>query len=163
MEQISKDDALKILIFYKPYPSHMVSEPLEAMLYGICEISIGPLFANLGKSARNNTPKTLTGWYNVYDSEEAYRTVGQIKVSSSNSIIASNTLKTDISLYISELPMSTRHMGPFEEKGSVIIKQPRASVDKSTLRCLISYRIIIHPTEKGILQLTGERQLNIRV
>ena len=151
MEQLSKDDALKILIFYKPYPNHIVNEPLEPMLYGICEISIGPLFANLGKSARNNTPKTLTGWYNVYDTEEAYRTVGQIKVSSSDSLVFPNAIKTDISLYISELPMSTRHVGPFEEKGSVIIRQPRTSVYESTLRYLISYRLTTHHTEKDKL------------
>ncbi len=79
IESVSKEDTLKILIFYTSGQVQMFAQPEEMTLYGICEVDFSKLFSNKG-SARPNVPKTLTGWYNVYDPDDGYMTVAQVKV-----------------------------------------------------------------------------------
>ena len=52
------------------------------LLYGVCEVNFDKLLTSTGKpiSNWNNPPKTLTGWYNVYDPDDTELAVGQLKV-----------------------------------------------------------------------------------
>jgi len=83
IERISKEDTLKIFIFYTSQQNLQVyNQTSEMLLYGICEVNFDKLLSNTGKSASHwtNPPKTLTGWYNVYDPDDSELTVGQLKV-----------------------------------------------------------------------------------
>ena len=82
LERVSKEDSLKIFIFYTAHQPQMYNQATQMLLYGICEVNFEKLLSNSGKSISNwpNPPKTLTGWYNVYDPDDSELAVGQLKV-----------------------------------------------------------------------------------
>lgn len=80
IERISKEDLIKVLVFYTSNQSPLYNQHEEMTLYGVCEVGFDKLFANFSRANRINTPRTLTGWYNIYEPEDGYMTVGQIKV-----------------------------------------------------------------------------------
>jgi len=83
LERISKEDTLKIFIFYTSNQHHQIyNQSTEMLLYGVCEVNFDKLLTSTGKpiSNWNNPPKTLTGWYNVYDPDDTELAVGQLKV-----------------------------------------------------------------------------------
>ena len=55
----------------------------DVFLYGQSEIDISMLLLNnktFETTENNSRMKTLAGWYHIYDPEDPYRTMGQMKV-----------------------------------------------------------------------------------
>jgi len=75
---------LKIYTFCKKGPAtsrHQGST--DVFLYGQSEIDISMLLLNtktFETTENNSRMKTLAGWYHIYDPEDPYRTMGQMKV-----------------------------------------------------------------------------------
>ncbi len=81
-EKISKEDTLKIFVFYSPqqYPQ-IYNQATQMLLYGTCEIRLDKLLPNNGRGSNWTHPlKTLAGWYSVQDPDDPRMNVGQLKV-----------------------------------------------------------------------------------
>jgi len=125
IESVSKEDTLKILIFYTSSQVQMFAQPAEMTLYGICEVDFSKLFNNSKGSARSSTPKTLTGWYNVYDPDDGYMTVGQVKIDLAFQSLVSGGTSPALNISSRQLDQSRN----FEERPSVnmMTKPPRST------------------------------------
>lgn len=79
-------EPLKIYTFCKrgqATSSRHQNSTTDVFLYGQSEVDISMLLLNkqtFETTENNSRVKTLAGWYHIYDPEDPYRTMGQMKV-----------------------------------------------------------------------------------
>lgn len=79
--QTYRDKPLKILVFYRGSPKKQKETSTDLFLYGVAEIDLALLLMNPQELVKGREPpRRLTGWYHIYDAEDNYRTMGQMKV-----------------------------------------------------------------------------------
>jgi len=75
---------LKIYTFCQKHSHNVHQGDSDVFLYGQSEIDMSILLSNHNNfevTENNARVKTIAGWYHIYDPEDPYRTMGQMKVS----------------------------------------------------------------------------------
>ena len=75
-------EPLKIYVFCRNTPFGIAKGGSEVFLYGVSEIDLSLLLMNgsFETGTDNERVKTISGWYHIYDPDDHYRTLGQMKV-----------------------------------------------------------------------------------
>jgi hypothetical protein len=76
-----KEHPLKIFVFFKGNPLQMKNQNTDVFLYGVTEVDLALLLMNPANIIKGkDLPRNLMGWYHIYDPEDNYKTMGQMKV-----------------------------------------------------------------------------------